>query len=66
MEEDRISYHASVRQAYKKIKDDGMNNIWDRYEAQGMGGDPDRRCSFCLGGMRCDLCSNGPCRGDAS
>jgi carbon-monoxide dehydrogenase catalytic subunit len=66
MEEDRISYHASVRQAYKKIKDDGMNNIWDRYEAQGMGGDPDRRCPFCLGGMRCDLCSNGPCRGDAS
>lgn len=66
MEEERISYHASVRQAYKRIKDDGMNNIWDRYEAQGMGGDPDRRCPFCMGGMRCDLCSNGPCRGDAA
>jgi len=43
-----------------------MNNIWDRYVAQGLGGDPDRRCPFCLGGNRCDLCSNGPCRSDAS
>ncbi|WP_292465986.1 anaerobic carbon-monoxide dehydrogenase catalytic subunit [Methanolobus sp.] len=65
MEENRISYHESVRTAYKRIKDDGMTNIWDRYEAQGMGGDPDRRCSFCQGGMRCDLCSNGPCRANA-
>jgi carbon-monoxide dehydrogenase catalytic subunit len=66
VEENRISYHESVRTAYKKIKDDGMTNIWDRYEAQGMGGDPDRRCSFCQGGMRCDLCSNGPCRANAA
>ncbi len=65
VEENRISYHESVRTAYKRIKDDGMTNIWDRYEAQGMGGDPDRRCSFCQGGMRCDLCSNGPCRANA-
>ena len=43
-----------------------MDNIWDRYEAQGMGGNPDQRCPFCLGGMRCDLCSNGPCRADAA
>jgi carbon-monoxide dehydrogenase catalytic subunit len=43
-----------------------MDNIWDRYEAQGMGGDPDKRCPFCMGGVRCDLCSNGPCRADAS
>jgi carbon-monoxide dehydrogenase catalytic subunit len=42
-----------------------MDNIWDRYEAQGMGGDPDRRCPFCQAGARCDLCSNGPCRADA-
>lgn len=42
-----------------------MNNIWDRYEAQGFGGDPDKRCPFCMAGARCDLCSNGPCRADA-
>jgi carbon-monoxide dehydrogenase catalytic subunit len=66
MEKDRISYHPSVLKMYEKIKQDGMSNVWDRYEAQGMGDDPDRRCAFCLAGTRCDLCSNGPCRADAA
>jgi len=66
MEGDRISYHESVRRLYEKIRRDGMNSIWDRYEAQGFGGDPDKRCPFCMGGVRCDLCANGPCRADAS
>ncbi len=66
MEDDRISHHESVRSLYKKIKRDGMSNLWDRYEAQGFGEDPDKRCPFCMGGVRCDLCSNGPCRADAS
>ncbi len=66
MEEDRVSYHESVRKVYsERIKPDEMNNVWDRFEAQGMGGDPDKRCPFCMGGVRCDLCSNGPCRADA-
>ncbi|MGC8816894.1 MAG: anaerobic carbon-monoxide dehydrogenase catalytic subunit [Candidatus Hadarchaeum sp.] len=66
MDEKRISYHPSVLRAYERIKRDGITNIWDRYEAQGLGGDPDRRCPFCQAGTRCDLCSNGPCRADAS
>jgi len=66
MEGERISYHESVRRVYDRIKEDGMNNIWDRYEAQGMGGNPDQRCPFCMGGVRCDLCSNGPCRADVA
>lgn len=66
MEDSRISYHKSVRDLYHRIKQDGMNNIWDRYEAQGLGKDPDRRCPFCMGGVRCDLCSNGPCRADVA
>jgi len=66
MEGDRISHHESVRKVYERIKKDGMTNIWDRYEAQGMGGNPDQRCPFCMGGTRCDLCSNGPCRSDAA
>ncbi len=66
MEKERISYHKSVQKVYDRIKRDGMMNIWDRYEAQGLGKDPDRRCPFCLKGARCDLCSNGPCRADAS
>lgn len=42
-----------------------MTNVWDRYEAQGFGADPDKRCPFCMKGARCDLCSQGPCRADA-
>lgn len=65
MEKERISYHESVLKAYERIKKDGMTNVWDRYEAQGLGKDPDKRCPFCMAGTRCDLCSNGPCRADA-
>jgi carbon-monoxide dehydrogenase catalytic subunit len=64
MEKERISHHESVVKAYERIKRDGMTNIWDRYEAQGLG-HPDKRCPFCMDGVRCDLCSNGPCRADA-
>ena len=66
MDKERISYHESVQKMYEKIKQDNMTNVWDRYEAQGMGGDPDKRCMFCMGGVRCDFCSNGPCRADAA
>ena len=48
MEEERISYHKSVQKVYKRIKNDGMTNIWDRFEAQGFAGVPDKRCPFCL------------------
>jgi carbon-monoxide dehydrogenase catalytic subunit len=65
MVDDRISYHESVRTALERVRADGMTNIWDRFEAQGFGGVPDKRCPFCLKGARCDLCSNGPCRADA-
>jgi anaerobic carbon-monoxide dehydrogenase catalytic subunit len=66
MEKNRISYHQSVLRVYDRLKADGMNTIWDRYEAQGLGGNPDQRCAFCMGGVRCDLCSNGPCRADVA
>ena len=63
--QDRISHHESVIRMYQRLKTDGMNTIWDRYQAQGLG-DPDKRCPFCQAGVRCDLCSNGPCRSDAA
>src|SRR4030042_3230325 len=66
MDPSRISYHETVRKAYERIKKDGMTNIWDRYEAQALGKDIDARCPFCMGGVRCDLCSNGPCRADVT
>lgn len=66
MEKERISVHPSVQQAYERIKREGLTNVWDRYQAQGLGSNPDQRCPFCMGGVRCDLCSNGPCRADAA
>ncbi len=66
MDPNRISYHETVRKAYERIKKDGLTNIWDRYEAQALGKDVDARCPFCMGGVRCDLCSNGPCRADVA
>ncbi len=65
MDLDRISQHESVRRMYQRIRRDGLTNIWDRYEAQGFRDDIDSRCPYCMGGVRCDLCSNGPCRADA-
>jgi carbon-monoxide dehydrogenase catalytic subunit len=66
MEGERISYHKTVQKVYERIKGDGITSIWDRFQAQGFGDNPDKRCPFCLKGARCDLCSNGPCRADAS
>lgn len=66
MEKDRISYHESVQKMLERIKRDNMSSIWDRYQAQGIGKDPDQRCPYCMGGVRCDFCSNGPCRADAA
>lgn len=66
MDSERISYHESVKKVYDRIKADGITNIWDRFEAQGFGENPDNRCPFCMGGVRCDLCSNGPCRADVA
>jgi len=66
MEKERVSHHASVQRMYERIRQDGLTNIWDRFEAQGLGDDPDKRCPFCMGGVRCDFCSNGPCRADAA
>ncbi|NHJ84818.1 MAG: anaerobic carbon-monoxide dehydrogenase catalytic subunit [Asgard group archaeon] len=57
---------SSIDSLHEIIRQRGLTNIWDRYKAQGLGGDPDRRCQFCLGGVRCDLCSNGPCRANVA
>ena len=55
--EGRASYHDSVEEMLKRIRDDGMSNAFDRYAQQ-----EKIRCSFCLQGISCQLCSNGPCR----
>lgn len=55
--EGRVSYHDSVEEMVKRIREDGMSNVFDRYASQ-----EKIRCKFCLEGLSCQLCSNGPCR----
>lgn len=55
--EGRISYHDSVEEMLKRIRADGMSNVFDRWASQ-----EKIRCKFCLEGMSCQLCSHGPCR----
>jgi len=55
--EGRVSYHDSVEEMMKRIREDGMSNVFDRYALQ-----EKIRCKFCLQGLSCKLCSNGPCR----
>ncbi|OCA98021.1 anaerobic carbon-monoxide dehydrogenase catalytic subunit [Clostridium beijerinckii] len=53
----RVSYHDSVEEMVKRIRSDKLSNVFDRYASQ-----EKIRCSFCLKGVSCQLCSNGPCR----
>ncbi len=55
--EGRVSYHDSVEEMLKRIREDGLSNVFDRWAAQ-----EKIRCKFCLEGLSCQLCSNGPCR----
>ena len=55
--EGRVSYHDSVEEMLPRIREDGMSNAFDRYAQQ-----EKIRCKFCLQGLSCQLCTNGPCR----
>jgi carbon-monoxide dehydrogenase catalytic subunit len=55
--EGRVSYHDSVEEMLIRIREDGMSNVFDRYTQQ-----EKIRCKFCLQGLSCKLCSQGPCR----
>lgn len=55
--EGRVSYHDSVEEMLKRIREDGMSNVFDRWTKQ-----EKIRCKFCLQGLSCQLCSQGPCR----
>jgi len=57
MESERVSYHDSINEMYRKVKSEGVTNVFDRFKAQEKG-----RCPFCSVGLSCQLCSMGPCR----
>lgn len=51
-----VSAHETVNTMCEKLKQDGLSNVADRFEAQG------NRYAFCEMGVSCQLCSNRPCR----
>lgn len=51
------SFHQSVNYMYQKVKEAGLSNVADRFEAM-----EQVRCKFCKEGVSCQLCSMGPCR----
>jgi len=55
--EGRVSYHDSVEEMLQRIKADGLSSVFSRWDLQ-----EKIRCKFCLQGLSCQLCSQGPCR----
>lgn len=53
----RVSYHDSVEEMLIRIKEDGLSSVFSRWDEQ-----EKIRCKYCLAGMSCWLCTNGPCR----
>lgn len=53
----RVSYHDSVEEMLKRIKEDGLSSVFSRWDVQ-----EKIRCKFCLQGLSCQLCTHGPCR----
>lgn len=55
--EGRVSYHDSVEEMLKRIRDDGLSSVFSRWPEQ-----EKIRCKYCLQGLSCQLCTQGPCR----
>lgn len=55
--EDRVSYHDSVEEMLIRIQEDGLSSVFSRWNPQ-----EKIRCNFCLQGLSCWLCTQGPCR----
>jgi len=53
----RVSYHDSVEEMLVRIKEDGLSSVFSRWDVQ-----EKMRCKFCLQGLSCQLCTQGPCR----
>ncbi|NLP30143.1 MAG: anaerobic carbon-monoxide dehydrogenase catalytic subunit [Clostridiales bacterium] len=53
----RVSYHDSVEEMLIRIKEDGLSSVFSRWDSQ-----EKIRCKFCLEGLSCQLCTQGPCR----
>ena len=47
----------AMREMYQVVHDAGMTNVFDRFSQQ-----QPTQCKFCIEGLSCQLCANGPCR----
>lgn len=54
---EKVSVHPSVQEMYERLKEDKISNTFDRFSPQ-----EKIRCNFCVAGVSCQLCTNGPCR----
>ncbi|VBB07807.1 co dehydrogenase alpha-bundle [Lucifera butyrica] len=47
----------AMREMYQHVHAQGLTNVFDRWEQQ-----EKIRCGFCIQGLSCQLCAQGPCR----
>lgn len=47
----------AMREMYQVVHKAGMTNVFDRFSQQ-----QPTQCKFCVEGLSCQLCANGPCR----
>lgn len=47
----------AMREMYQVVHNAGMTNVFDRFSQQ-----QPIQCKFCMEGLSCQLCANGPCR----
>lgn len=47
----------AMREMYQVVHDANMTNVFDRFSQQ-----QPIQCKFCIEGLSCQLCANGPCR----
>ena len=47
----------TMREMYQVVHNAGMTNVFDRFSQQ-----QPTQCKFCVEGLSCQLCANGPCR----
>ncbi|KRQ86338.1 Carbon monoxide dehydrogenase 1 [Caloramator mitchellensis] len=47
----------AMREMYQVVHNAGMTNVFDRFSQQ-----QPIQCKFCVEGLSCQLCANGPCR----
>ncbi len=55
---EEYSVHADARAMIRKLRDEGIQLVWDRLEEQ------EPQCGYCALGLSCRNCAMGPCRID--